>query len=78
MAWGIFNKIKKGFDNIGDFLKKGVNFVNEKIVQPLRPVFRHVANRFVPGGGELVDRVADGVDVVDQLANGNTNIRLRQ
>ena len=78
MAWGIFNKIKKGFKKIGNVLKKGVNFLNEKVVQPLRPIIRQVANRFAPGVGEIVDGVADAVDVVDRFANGNTNIRLRQ
>lgn len=78
MAWGIFNKIKKGFKKIGNVLKKGVNFVNEKVIKPFKPIIRQVANSFVPGAGAIVDRVADGVDVVDRFANGNTNIRLRQ
>ena len=78
MAWGIFNKIKKGFKKIGNVFKKGVNVLNEKVIQPFKPLIRQVANRFVPGGGVIVDGVADAVDAVDRFANGNTNIRLRQ
>ena len=78
MAWGIFNKIKKGFKKIGNVFKKGVNFLNEKVIQPFKPLIRQVANKFVPGGGAIVDGVADAVDAVDRFANRNTNIRLRQ
>ncbi len=78
MAWGALNKIKKGLKKFAGAVKKGVKFLNEKMVQPFRPLIRQVANRYMPGAGEVVDGVADAINVVDQLANGNTNIRLRQ
>ena len=64
MAWGIFNKIKKGFKKIGSVFKKGLNFVNDKIVKPFKPIIKTAANAFIPGAGAVVDAVSDGVDAV--------------
>ena len=64
MAWGIFNKIKKGFKKIGSIFKKGVNFLNDKIVKPFKPIIKTVANSFVPGAGTVVDIASDGIDAV--------------
>ena len=54
MAWGIFNKIKKGFKKIGSVFKKGVNFVNDKIIKPFKPLIKTA----------VFDVVSDGVDAV--------------
>ena len=64
MAWGLFNKIKKGFKKVGSALKKGVQFVNDKIVKPFKPIIKAAANAFIPGAGAIVDVASDGLDAV--------------
>ena len=64
MAWGLFNKIKKGFKKIGSAFKKGVQFVNDKIVKPFKPYIKAAANAFIPGAGRIVDVASDGLDAV--------------
>ena len=64
MAWGLFNKIKKGFKTVGSAFKKGVQFVNDKIVKPFKPLIKQVVNKFIPGGGKIVDVASDGLDAV--------------
>lgn len=64
MAWGLFNKIKKGFKTVGSAFKKGVQFVNDKIVKPFKPLIKQVVNKFIPGGGQIVDVASDGLDAV--------------
>ena len=59
MAWGFFNKIKKG-------LKKAFNFTKDKILKPAidvgKKVAPTVANLVVPGSGQLVKNVIDTAD----------------
>ena len=62
MAWGIFNKIKRGFKKVGSAFKKGIQFVNDKIVKPFKPIIKSVANSFIPGSGVIVDAASDGID----------------
>ena len=64
MAWGIFNKIKRGFKKVGSAFKKGIQFVNDKIVKPFKPIIKSVANSFIPGSGVIVDAASDGIDAV--------------
>ena len=64
MAWGLFNKIKKGFKTVGSAFKKGAQFVNDKIVKPFKPLIKQVVNKFIPGGGKMVDVASDGLDAV--------------
>ena len=55
MAWGLWNKIKKGFQKVGKAIKKGVGWVNDKIIKPIKPVLKTAANVFLPGvGGKIV------------------------
>ena len=68
MAWGLFNKIKKGFKKVGSVFKKGAQFVNDKIVKPFKPLIKAAVNKYVPGAGAIVDVASDGIDAV---ANGN-------
>ena len=63
MAWGLWNKIKKGFQKVGKAIKKGVGWVNDKIIKPIKPVLKTAANVFLPGvGGKIVDAASDGID----------------
>ena len=65
MAWGLWNKIKKGFQKVGKALKTGAKWVNDKIIKPFKPVLKTVANAVVPGiGGTIVDVASDGIDAV--------------
>ena len=64
MAWGLFNKIKKGFKKVGSVFKKGVEFINDKIVKPFKPIIKTAVNAFVPGAGAIVDVASDGLDAV--------------
>ena len=73
MAWGVWNKIKKGFQKVGRAVVKGAKWVNDNIVKPFKPVVKTVAstvaNAFVPGSGAFisnaVDTVSDGIDNVN-------------
>lgn len=72
MAWGLWNKIKKGFQKIGRGIRKGLGWVNDKIIKPvLKPiagVAAPIVDRFIPGAGAFLkpvtDVVSDGIDVV--------------
>ena len=66
MAWGLFNKIKKGFKKVGSAFKKGVTWVNDKIVKPFKPLIKTAVNAFVPGAGAAVDAVSDGIDAISR------------
>ena len=66
MAWGLFNKIKKGFKKVGSAFKKAAGWVNDKIVKPFKPLIKTAVNAFVPGGGALVDVASDGIDSVSK------------
>ena len=77
MAWGVWNKIKKGFQKVGRAIVKGAKWVNDKIIKPFKPVVKTiagtVANAIVPGSGSLisgaVDKVSDGIDTVNSWVN---------
>ena len=72
MAWGLWNKIKKGFAKVGRGIKKGLKWVNDKIIKPvIKPiagVAAPILNKVIPGAGMLVkpitDVVSDGIDVI--------------
>ena len=64
MAWGVFNKIKRGFKKVGSAFKKGLQFTNDKIVKPFKPILKTVANSFIPGAGAIVEAASDGIDAV--------------
>ena len=64
MAWGIFNKIKKGFKKVGSAFKKVAGFVNDKIVKPFKPLIKTAANAILPGSGIAVDVASGGIDAI--------------
>ena len=66
MAWGLFNKIKKGFKKVGSAFKKAAGFVNDKIVKPFKPLIKQAVNKFIPGAGNIVDAASDGLDAVSK------------
>ena len=71
MAWGLWNKIKKGFQKVGKAIKKGVGWVNDKIIKPFKPVLKTAANVFLPGvGGQIVEAASDGLEAL-----GNDGIK---
>ena len=72
MAWGVWTKIKKGFQKVGRAIIKGAKWVNDKIIKPFKPVVKTIgstiANVLIPGSGTIVsgavDAVSDGIDNV--------------
>ena len=62
MAWGLWNKIKQGFKKVGNFAKKAATFVNDKVIKPFKPMITAVADKFIPGGGKIVEELSDGID----------------
>ena len=82
MAWGVWNKIKKGFQKVGCAIVKGAKWVNDKIIKQFKPVVKKVvgtvANAFVPGSGTFVsnavDTVSDGKDTVINWVNKKKKI----
>ena len=64
MAWGLFNKIKKGFKKVGSAFKKAAGWVNDKIVKPFKPLIKTAVNSIVPGAGIAVDLASGGVDAI--------------
>ena len=77
MAWGFWNKIKKGFQKVGRAIVRGAKCVNDKIIKPFKPIVKKVAgtvaNAIVPGSGAVVDKavdvVSDGIDGVNRWVN---------
>ena len=78
MAWGFWNKIKKGFQKVGRAIVRGAKWVNDKIIKPFKPVVKAgvtaVANAFGgPAAGAVankaVDVVSDGIDGVNNWVN---------
>ena len=83
MAWGVWNKIKKGFQKVGRAIVKGAKWVNAKVIKPFKPIVKSavgaIANTIVPGSGTFasnaVDVVSDGVDTVNSWVNKRSNRR---
>ena len=84
MAWGIFNKIKRG-------IKKAFNFVKDKIVKPVvkvaekvAPVVTPIMDTIIPGSGRIAQKVVSGAsaalkgdvgDVVNALRSGKIRLK---
>lgn len=68
MAWGLWNKIKKGFKKVGSAFKKGLQWVNNKIVKPFKPAIVSALNAYKPGAGAIVEA---GSAAADMVTNGD-------
>ena len=67
MAWGIWNKIKQGFKKVGSAIKKGVDWVADKVVKPFRPLIGAAATAI---GGPKIGAAANTVmDKVERLSD---------
>ena len=71
MAWGFWNKIKKGFKKMGkvfkkiwDGGKKVVKTVNDVVIKPFKPIIKEGLNKWKPGAGNVVDIASGAVDVI--------------
>lgn len=62
MGFGIFKKLKDGIVNIGKKIAKGAKWVNDKVVKPALPYVKPLINKFIPGAGDVVEAVSDGID----------------
>ena len=56
MAWGFWNKIKKGFQKVGRAIVKGAKWVNDKVLKPFKPIVKTVANAIIPGHSHFAPR----------------------
>ena len=79
MAWGVWNKIKQGFKKAGSIAKdvgkgfrKTIDFVNDKVVQPFKPLIGAAAKAINPKAGMIADAtmgavetLSDGLDSFD-------------
>ena len=79
MAWGVWNKIKQGFKKVGNFAKnvgkgfrKTIDFVNDKVVQPFKPLIGAAAKAINSKAGMIADAtmgavetLSDGLDSFD-------------
>ena len=68
MAWGLWNKIKKGFKKVGSAFKKAGQWVNNKVIKPFKPIIKGAVNAILPGAGAVVDAASGGIDA---LTNGD-------
>ena len=68
MAWCLWNKIKKGFKKVGRVLKRGVEWVNNKIVKTFKPAIVSALNAYKPGAGAIVEA---GSAAADMVTNGD-------
>ena len=62
MAWGLWNKVKKGFKNVWNGVKKAATWVNDKIIKPLRPAITAAANAVLPGAGTAIGVASNVID----------------
>lgn len=70
MAWGLWNKIKQGFKKVGNAIRKGVDFVREKVVKPVtdnvikpfKPYISGALSSVNPKYGAIADKVMDKVE----------------
>ena len=62
MAWGLWNKIKNGFKKVGNFIKKGADFVTNKIIKPFKPIIGAAATAINPAAGAIAGKVMDSVE----------------
>jgi hypothetical protein len=70
MGWGIFNKLKKGFQKIGGKIIGAAKWVNDKVIKPVvKPIMNVAApiiNSFIPGPGTAIQK---GVDIGSNIAD---------
>ena len=62
MAWGVFNKIRKGFKKVGEAFKSVASSVNKNVIKPVASIAKTAANTIIPGSGGYVDALTNFVD----------------
>lgn len=75
MAWGIFNKIKKGLKTFGDKVLNGAKWVNNNVLKPALPIAGKIIDNFVPGASNVLNNVSAGIDKVSQFRDNLGNNR---
>lgn len=68
MAWGLWNKIKNGIKRVGGVLKRGAEFVRDKVIKPFKPVISGVATAINPAFGAAL---TTGMNVAEKLTSGD-------
>ena len=66
MSWGLWNKIKQGVRKAGRWVRGAAKTVNDKVIQPFKPVISAAANAFNPTFGKAVNT---GMNAVEKLSD---------
>ncbi len=66
MSWGLWNKIKQGVKKAGRWIRDAARTVNDRVIQPFKPVISAAANAFNPTFGKAVSA---GMNAVEKLSN---------
>ena len=78
MAWGIFKKIKDGFKKVIGGIKKGAQWLGEKVLKPIINTVAPVLDQIKQGVGTALQT---GVNALTNLTTGSKfnspKIRLR-
>lgn len=72
MAWGVFNKIKQGFKKVGKALKKGADWLNEKVIKPFKPIIGAAATAINPALGMGLNTAMGAVEKFSDEGWGST------
>jgi hypothetical protein len=79
MGWGLFNKIKNGFQKVKNGIINAATFVNDKIIKPYVKLIVNagagILDKFVPGAGTAISGIVNtGSDMVDNVKKHGTGI----
>ena len=70
MSWGLWNKIKQGVKKAGRWIRDAARTVNDRVIQPFKPVISAAANAFNPTFGKAVSA---GMNAVEKLSDDGFN-----
>ena len=62
MAWGVWNKIKKGFKKSGSSIKKTADFVTNNVIKPFKPIITGAATAINPAAGLIANKAMNVVE----------------
>jgi hypothetical protein len=66
MAWGLWNKIKNGFQKAGKVIRNVARKVTDKVIKPFKPMISTIATAINPALGAAV---TTGMDAVERFSD---------
>ena len=66
MAWGLWNKIKNGFQKVGKVVRNVARKVTDKVIKPFKPMISTIATAINPALGAAV---TTGMDAVERFSD---------